>query len=53
MKSTPKMTIANYIKCPCCGSDMKRDKSDSPHNRYVGHYTCQNQQCTISATVRN
>lgn len=46
-------TITNNKKCPVCGSDMKRDKTDNIHNEYVGQYTCQNHECGISATIRN
>ena len=53
MNCTPTNTITDTKKCPVCGSDMKRDKTDNHHNLYVGNYTCQNQQCTISATFRN
>lgn len=46
-------TITNAATCPVCGSDMKREKSDSPHDRYTGHFTCQNRNCNVSTTIRN
>lgn len=46
-------TIANTVPCPVCGSDMKRDVTDSPHDRYTGHFTCQNRECNVTKTVRN
>ena len=53
MDNTPKETVTDKQICPVCGSDMKRDKTDNHHNKYVGNYTCQNQECTVSATFRN
>lgn len=46
-------TITNKVICPCCGSEMKRDKTDSPHDRYTGNFTCQNRDCNVSTVVRN
>lgn len=46
-------TITNSVFCPVCGSEMKRDKSDSPHDMYTGHFTCQNEDCNVSATMRS
>lgn len=40
--------------CPVCGSDMRRESTDSPHNDYEGHYVCCNHEgCGISRTVLN
>ena len=47
------ITITNNRPCPICGSDMKRDASDSPHDMYTEHRTCCNPDCGISATFRN
>lgn len=52
MNKTPE-TITNKVSCPVCGSDMKRDGTDNPHDRYTGHFTCQNGDCNVSITVRN
>lgn len=52
MDNTPTIVNNNKI-CPVCGSEMKRDKSDNVHDEYCGHYTCKNQQCTASVTIRN
>ena len=45
--------VNNNIICPCCGSDMRRESSDSPHDLYTEHYVCMNQQCTASVTIHN
>ena len=45
--------VNNNKTCPCCGSDMKRNSTDSPHDLHTEHYTCQNQQCTASVTIHN
>lgn len=45
--------VNNNKTCPCCGSDMRRESSDSPHDLYTGHYVCMNQQCTASVTIHN
>ena len=50
---TPGITIVDTKRCPVCGSDMKRDKTDNPHDVYTGHYTCCNQKCTVNAIFRN
>ena len=52
MSNTPIIANNNKI-CPVCGSERKRNKSDNVHDEYCGHDTCQNQQCTVSVTVRN
>lgn len=51
--NTPETTVTNNKTCPVCGSDMKRDKADSPHDIYTGHYTCCNDKCGVNATIRN
>ena len=52
MQNTP--TVYRDTKpCPVCGSDMKRDKTDTIHDVYTGYYTCCNQQCTTNAVFRN
>lgn len=54
--STPvnaNITAKDVQRCPVCGSDMIRNKTDNPHNIYVGQYTCCNQQCNVEATFRN
>ena len=45
--------VNNNKTCPCCGSDMRRNSTDSPHDLYTEHYTCMNQQCTASVTINN
>lgn len=48
------VTVENTHTCPICGSDMRREQTDSPHNDYSGHYVCCNHEaCGISATVLN
>lgn len=49
----PQNFVTNNRTCPVCGSDMKRDASDSPHDLYTEHCTCTNQECGISATFHN
>lgn len=43
--------IKNTQICPMCGSEMKRDKSDSPHDLYTENYTCQKRECENTMTV--
>lgn len=47
------VTITNNKKCPVCGSDMTRDKTDSPHDLYTEHRTCRNPICGVSVTIHN
>ena len=49
----PSGYITNNKPCPVCGSDMRRDATDSPHDMYTGHYTCANHECNISTTIHN
>lgn len=51
--TTIEQTFKDTKSCPACGSDMKRNKTDNPHNVYVGVYTCCNQRCAIEAESRN
>lgn len=46
-------TYAAKVICPCCASEMAKDTTDNPHNRYVGEFTCQNRDCNVHITVRN
>ena len=50
---TNTQTFTNNKKCPVCGSDMRRNKTDNPHNDYVGQYTCCNHQCAIEVEIRS
>lgn len=52
-ESNTLIIVNNNKICPVCGSEMKREKSDNPHNVYVGNYTCANQACAVSVVVRN
>ncbi len=45
--------IKNVIICPMCGSEMKRDKSDSPHDLYTVKCTCTNHKCEYEDTICN
>lgn len=46
------MHVTNNITCPVCGSDMRREVEDSPHDVYTAHYVCCNHEtCGISSTV--
>lgn len=48
------ITVNNTKICPVCGSDMRRESSDSPHDDYEGHYVCCNHEaCGVSVTVLN
>lgn len=44
-------TIKNAQICPMCGSEMERDRTDSPHDLYTEHCTCANHNCEYSMTV--
>lgn len=44
-------TFSNFVKCPHCTSDMRKDVTDNPHNHYIGHFTCQNRDCNAHITV--
>ena len=46
-------TFKDTKKCPVCGSDMHRNRTDNPHNVYVGQYTCRNHECAIEVEFRN
>ena len=45
--------VTNNRKCPVCGSDTQRNKTDNPHNVYTEEHTCKNPECGISVTFRN
>lgn len=53
MEQQKDITITNNRKCPVCGSDMTRDKSDNPHDVYTEHRTCCNPDCGVQATFHN
>ena len=45
--------VTNNRKCPVCGSDTKRNKTDNRHDVYKEEHTCTNQECAVSVTFRN
>lgn len=43
--------IKNTQICPMCGSEMKRAKTDSPHNIYTENRICANHECEYEMTI--
>lgn len=52
-KAEATITFTNHKTCPVCGSDMRREKTDSPHDMYIEHRVCCNPNCGVSKTFYN
>ena len=47
------LIVTNNKKCPVCGSDTVRNKTDNRHDLYKEEHTCKNAKCGVSVTFRN
>lgn len=51
MNEEKNIMYTNHKKCPCCFSDMTREKTDNIWDVYQGTYTCQNPDCGITTKI--